>query len=302
MALGVGIIGSTMTNRFLCKNKFVGWSTQSEIKAKPRGTFQVMNSRCGKVANIIWKDNGVVRLTCTTGTSARCNVVRRERGRRSFLVKAPMAAQVFDSYFHGVDRNDQLRGSNYGLSLHFRAKKYTVKMFLGLWDLVLSNSFIIWRILHPRDRKRHRKWFDQVARALLEYNPDGEPEYRMPGEVKAKQPHLLTPFAFGKATRRGNHGLERKQAECAMCSTRLKRKRTTCGCQTCNVALCRGSCSDAWHALSPDERAGKKKRHRPLDFDMSSVDSAAPCIERGRNLDEADQPSTHPRPAMRKIP
>lgn len=270
MALGVGIIGSTMSIRFLCKNKFVGWSTKSEIQAKPRGTFQVMKSRCGKVANIIWKDNGVVRLTCTASCSARCKVVRRKRGRTSFLVNAPMAAQVFDSYFHGVDRNDQLRGSNYGLALHFRAQKYTVKMFLGMLDLVLSNSFIVWRILHPNDRKKHRKWFNQVARALLEYNPNGEPEYQPEDEEKATQPHPLTPFSFRKATRRGHERLERKQADCAMCSTPLKRKRTTCGCSTCNVALCRGSCSDSWHSLSPDERSLKRKRHRPLDFELSS--------------------------------
>lgn len=269
MALGVGIIGSTMTIRFLSKNKFVGWSTKSEVDQKPRGTFQVRKSRCGKVANIIWKDNGVVRLTCTTGSSVRCKVVRRKRGKASFLVNAPLVAQMFDKYFHGVDRNDQLRGSNYGLALHFRAQKYTVKMFLGMWDIVLSNSFIVWRILHPKDRKKHRSWFDQVARALLEYNPDGDPDYQPYGRQKdARQPHTLTPFSMGQAQRRGNRRLERKQADCVMCTTRLKRRRTTCGCIDCNVALHSGDCSDSWHSLTPEERKRKKPRYRKLDFDI----------------------------------
>ena len=268
MALGVGIIGSTMSIRFLSKHKFVGWDTKSELEQKPRGTFQVRKSRCGRVANIIWKDNGIVRLTCTSGSSVRCKVVRRKRGKASFLVNAPLAAQMFDKYFHGVDRNDQLRGSNYGLALHFRAQKYTVKMFLGMWDIVLSNSFIVWRILHPRDRKKHRSWWDQVARALLEYNPDGDPEYRPYGWRSVPKPHKLTPFCRGNAHRSGNHRLERKQAECAMCSTTLKRRRSSSGCMDCNVALHPGSCSDSWHSLSPEERKKKKPRCRKLDFEI----------------------------------
>jgi len=61
-----------------------------------------------------------------------------------------------DEYFHGVDRNDQLRGTGYGLALHFRAQKYTIKFFLGLLDVVLSNTWILWRNLHPKGREASR--------------------------------------------------------------------------------------------------------------------------------------------------
>lgn len=266
LALGVGLIGSTMTIRFMAKHVFTGWST-AEAKSKPQGAFNVATSACGRVANIIWKDKGVVRLTCTAGATCRTRLVRRIRGRQSAEVKAPLAAKMFNQYFHGVDRNDQLRGSNYGLALHFRAMKYTVKMFLGMWDLVLSNSFIMWRTLHPKDKKAHRTWFNRLAQELVDYNPYDEPvHYFETPEVKML--HRLVPFAFGSGNRKGNRRLKRKQAECPMCSTILKRKRSSCGCMECNVALHKG-CTNAWHALSPKQKVAKKNRYKALDFDTS---------------------------------
>lgn len=270
LALGVGFIGSTMTQRFLAKHVFVGWS-KDEAEHKPRGTFKVATSACDRVANIIWKDKGVVRLTCTAGASVRCRLVRRARGQSSFLVGAPQVAKLFDQYFHGVDRNDQLRGSNYGLALHFRAKKYTIKMFLGILDIVLSNSFIMWRILHPKDRKKHRVWFKRVAEELVAYNPNGDPVYCKESSSGYRDVHALMPFQYGKA-RTSTKRLERKQADCPMCSTSLKRKRSSCGCVTCNVALHPGACTIAWHSLTPEDRKRKKPRHRKLYFDMDFSD------------------------------
>ena len=177
------------------------------------------------------------------------------------MVKAPVAAKVFDRYFHGVDRNDQLRGPGYGMATTFRASKYTVKMFMGLLDIALSNAWIMWRTIHPKDVKEHRKFYTDVTEFLLNWNPLNEPEIRPPvAEEKAGTPgehrvHKLAKQANGK----------RMARECAMCHLNDTRKRSSRGCKACGVALCKdGKCAEEWHKLSPNAR--KKVRKHPLPF------------------------------------
>jgi hypothetical protein len=268
LALGVGFIGSTMANRFLAKHVLRGWSA-ADAKRKARGTFEVAATSCGRVANIIWKDKGIVRLTVTAGSSMRYRVVRRARGIGSFFVTAPFCAHVFDSYFHGVDRNDQLRGSGYGLALFFRAKKYTVKLFLGLLDLALSNAFIMWRVLHPKDRKFHRRFWNQLARELLEFNPANDPVYRPPEPARARVPHTLVLFARRKG--KGGSRFQRRRGDCPVCSTPLVRNRATGGCMDCNVALHCGECAQKWHQWSLERRLKAKTRFRKLIWDLDTA-------------------------------
>ena len=269
----VGFIGSTIGNRYLAKHTLTGWD-KDEAKERDRGDFDVAANADSTVCCITWKDKGIVKLTCTVNTSARAKVKRRQRGMKSFWVSAPTVAVVFDMYFHGVDRNDQLRGNGYGLALTFRAQKYTVKFFLGLLDIVLSNAWILYRVLHPSARKEHREFMRRLAAELLVWNPLNDPVYE-PQSVS----NLVTPNAprnehrlrrlNWKAGKNGVTRLHRKQAECPMCSTSLKRKRSTHGCARCMVGLCPGACHDTWHSLSRREQLSKKSRHRTLDFEDS---------------------------------
>ena len=270
LAAGVGFIGSTMANRFMAKNVFTGWSAP-EVNQKPRGTFEVAATACGRVANIIWKDKGVVRLTVTAGSSMRHNLVRRARGMPSFLVSSPYCAHMFDSYFHGVDRNDQLRGVGYGLALIFRAQKYTIKLFLGLLDLTLSNAFIMWRVLHPKDRKFHRRFWDRLAKEMLEFNPDNDPVFRPRTAARKRMPHTPVKFAYRYANIKGRSHFTRRRGDCPVCSTNVKRHRATGGCMDCNVALHRGECHKLWHQWSMERRRQAKTRYAKLHWDVDTA-------------------------------
>jgi len=129
LATGVGLIGSTKTNNFLAKHVLTGWSA-AESKKIPRGTYEVATNHGGKICCVVWKDKGIVRFTCTATSTCRVQVKRREKFKKPSRFDAPFCAKVYDEYFHGVDRNDQLRGTGYGLALHFRAQKYTIKFLL----------------------------------------------------------------------------------------------------------------------------------------------------------------------------
>jgi len=267
ISLSVGLIGSTMAKRFLAKHVLVRWSGNDGAN-RPRGEFEVATNRDRSVGCCCWKDKGVVKLTMTSSHTARCTVVRRQRGMRSFLVRCPFAVLIFDMYFHGVDRNDQLRGIGYGISLTFRAQKWTIKLFMGLLDMICSNAWIIWRCLHPRRAKEHRAWFRRLAAEMLVFNPNGDPVYtpqpsRKSREAKAKEQaeHKLARFALveGRA--------QRPLGMCPICSVGDSKKRSVYGCRKCLVPLHKGACFAKWHAMSVEERAAKRSRRRKMAFE-----------------------------------
>ena len=252
----IHIIASTKAQCFLAKHALPKWTKNDAIA---RGTFRVAVNSDGTVANIIWKDKGIVRLTATAASSVRTYLWRREKGKQPFMVKAPWIAKLFDQYFHGVDRNDQLRGKGYGLARTFRATKYTVKMFLGLFDIVLSNTWILWRNIHPKQYKMHRQFYRRVFAYMIDWDPLNERQEPIPTGTPACG-HTLR--KLGK-TKSGNpsHGT------CPVCKTPThQRKRTRFACPTCNVPL-HAECTHKFHMLSPNSREKMTQRKRQLLFD-----------------------------------
>jgi hypothetical protein len=272
IARNVGLVGSTRSNRWLAKNKVSGRWTGAAGKKKARGTYESFTNGDGTVCCAIWKDKGVVRLTMTAGDNTRAKVWRRTRGAKPGWVTCPRGALVYDKYFHGVDRNDQLRSSLYGLALHFKAQKWTVKMFFGLLDVVLSNAWILWRTIHPKDTKKHADWLARLAEELLAWNPCGDPVYRerksTPAPVTPLRQHpVRCTIREGPDTPRSGR---RVLGLCRLClKVAKRRKRVTTGCAICAVALCarphagaETSCHAQWHDLSDAERKRYSKRMR----------------------------------------
>ena len=278
----VGLIGSTMGNRFLARRELPGWSS-AESKNRARGDFECAVNGDKTVCCIVWKDKATVRLTCTASNTCTTTVKRRQRGQGVFQVWAPTAAAIANQYFHGVDRNDQLRGHGYGLVLTFRALKYTIKLFLGMLDLVLSNSWILWRTIHKSQAKRHGKWIMDLAEEMLKFNPLKDPEYsRSPApatsSLQTKEGvHLVRPFAL-----RCPSSSRRYLADCRLCASKMKRKRTVTGCFGCNIPLCSqpsgsspdsSSCHEVWHSLMPKQRSKLTKRMRVRKLHWQEIDT-----------------------------
>ena len=159
----------------------------------------------------------------------------------------------------------------YGLSLRFRAQKYTVKLFFGFLDIALSNAWILWRSLYPKERKFHRRWMQRVADELINFNPLNEKVYDQPvDEVPVEERHLNVGLGF---TKRGAR--RRRQVVCRYCSSGRShlagkmRRRTSYGCQRCNVGLHRGECHRAWHRLPMHQRVKARGVRRSMMFDES---------------------------------
>lgn len=153
----------------------------------------------------------------------------------------------------------------YGLSLCFRAQKYTVKLFFGFLDIALSNAWILWRSLHPKETKFHRRWMTRLAEELVNFNPLGEEVYEQPlDEVPLEERHLSVGLGL---TKRGFK--RRRQVVCRYCSSKKNRRRTSYGCQKCNVGLCKGDCHRAWHRLPMHDRLKAMGVRKPMVFDDS---------------------------------
>ena len=282
----IGFIGTTKGNVFLGRKVLTGWGTE-EAKERARGEYETAVNGDGTVCCICWRDGSTVKLTMTAGNNMRVYIKRRKRGMGEFIVTAPMNIKTFYEFFHGCDRHDQMKGPGYGVVLRFRARKYTVKFFMGMFDMVLANAWVLWVWLHPKDKKQHRKWFLDLADAMLRYGrPAGwTPCPRTPSDDE----HRLRPFALDCT------GVKRKVYDCAYCSVRApgcKRRRTTSGCKKCMVALCPG-CRSEWHKCTPEEQKARKKRRTALDFDsddeaQGANDAADVCNDAGNMTDASD--------------
>ena len=290
---GVGLIGTTTGNRFMAKGELPGWSG-AEAKRRARGEFECAVNEDKTVCCICWKDKGVVRLTCTTSNTCSTLLTRSRRGKGRFQVYAPTAASIANKYFHGVDRNDQLRGRGYGLCLTFKAQKYTVKLFFGLLDIVLSNTWILWRTIHKKDRKSHAAWVNRLAEELLAFNPFNDPAYAdsipvtplsdtASGKHRVRRLARMCSASSSETSSSTGGRPDRRVAECPLCrSVHRKRKRVCTGCAECGVALCAKpvgstgmSCHTKWHAMTRADRDRCKRRKRKLVWDVEDADTDA---------------------------
>ena len=260
-----------MSNRFLAKHE-LKWNDVNRVE---RGTFEVATN--GKVACILWKDKGLVRLTATCHSTCRVQVRRCQRGMQPFSVLALYVVDVYNKYFHGVDGNDQLRGDNYGICLTFRAQKYTVKFFMGIIDVVLSNAWILWRTVHPSQQKLHAKWINKLAELMLKYNPKNDPEYKRArgGSTKAGQAQEVKMQLHRSRQLQIRNG-KRQRSVCPMCvsqGVKPTSSTVTYGCQECQVGLCPGQCHQQWHTMTATAQGKLKQRRHSLDFVHDDVQS-----------------------------
>ena len=255
----LGFVGTTKGNVFLGRRALPGWG-KDDAKERARGAYECAVNSDETVCCICWRDGSTVKLTTTAANNMRVYMKRKKRDVGEFIVTAPLAIQVFYMFFHGCDRSDQMRGPGYGVVLRFRARKYTVKFFMGAFDMALANVWVLWVYLHPKDRKQHRRWFLDLADTMLHY---GRPHGWVPGA----DADPMTQWNDEHKQRKFKQG---KKYDCAVCSQRSgnpkDRKRTVTGCMKCMVALCSDKCRSTWHGWNEAERKSHKKRRCKLDF------------------------------------
>ena len=235
---GLGVVGTCMVNRFPPHP-----SSFKLPENHVRGDYVACEK--GPVVALIWHDSDLVHCLCNVYGAERTDIARtvQDGSRRS--VPGPMAFKMFGKHMQGGDRLDQMRTGHYGVSHHFRTSKWWLKAFLGIFDIALTNSWILFKETRLANATvvSHAEFWLEVAAGLV-----GGQTVRLVGTAV---PHSLRSFAPTD----GPDGTKRKRPCCVVCSQHGVKGRTVYGCVTCRVAL-HPECDKEWHHLAREEDMG----------------------------------------------
>jgi hypothetical protein len=90
-------------------------------------------------------------------------------------VPCPQMVVDYQRYMGGVDIHDQLRLQRYSVQMAFVFKKYYKSIFLGLLDIALVNSYIVWRVLAKQQGlplPAHDVFLETLQKQLLSLTDD----------------------------------------------------------------------------------------------------------------------------------
>lgn len=120
--------------------------TKKEMSREGRGSTAELHATVDDttVAVISWLDNKVVHLCSTYVGVTPTTIVRRYDRKRKLYheVSCPKAVQLYNRHMGGVDTLDSMLGY---YRIKVRSKKWYLRVFFHIIDLVCVNSWLLWR-------------------------------------------------------------------------------------------------------------------------------------------------------------
>jgi len=229
---GVGLIGTTQTNRFPVK-ELVDQFPKQPSRAKPRGSYIAYSKGEEDIAYVAWMDSKPVFFTCTYGSIGEVTLQRRQRNGALIDVSAPKVAELFCDHMGGVDANDHYCADLYSIVNDQRTYKWTNKCIFAILDIIAANSWIIYQRFHANAFKH--KFYRQLFKDMLKHDPYGENE----DDEDERLQHVHT-IRYLKKNDKG-------RIKCVKCRQCKERHQTSTGCKECNVGL-HAKCFHDWHS------------------------------------------------------
>ncbi|XP_064100527.1 piggyBac transposable element-derived protein 3-like [Macrobrachium nipponense] len=111
-------------------------------KATQRGTLDYVSSDGILVAR--WKDNSVVTiLSSDVGVEPMGTVERYDRAaKKKVPIPCPSVIQMYNNRMGGIDKSDML---THLYRTPFKAKRYYMRLFAYLLDLIICNTWILYK-------------------------------------------------------------------------------------------------------------------------------------------------------------
>lgn len=212
--------GTVRTNR-------KGFPIQHLPKKDVKNQGQFKTAQKGDLTACVWMDKKPIYTLSTADNPATIasSVTRKVRG-VDRQVPAPSIIPEYNGNMNGVDVADHLR-TEYGT--YRKAKKWWLYLFWFLFDLSLTNGFILMResANHQRrtknDRQKPRTMVDfRMALAKL-----------MIGDYTENEGAALATVEAGHFVMKGE-----KRGRCRQCSQDKRRREIITKCRQCNVHLC----------------------------------------------------------------
>lgn len=230
------------------KNRIPGCKLPDEkvFKKEPRGTSveQVGDHNGIDISVVAWRDNKIVTLASNfAGKNPTSSVRRYDKTRKQYImVERPSVVAEYNRHMGGVDLLDCIMG-HYKIKL--RSKRYYIRLFYHLLDLVMSNSWLLYRKIHT-DTGRSGNTLNsanfrvEIAETLCKYGTKHRENKRnsgMENDIKKKRgPAQHVP---PKDVRRDQYGHWPEWVEKRMrCKVPGCTGYTQTICEKCGVALC----------------------------------------------------------------
>ncbi len=199
------------------------------VVAQFKKAIEIVTKSAKSLAVVLWQDNKpVVVVSTNCDPSSSTTVQRRLKDGTQVAVPCPTSVNLYNQYMGGVDLNDQLRGY---YRVRLKGRKFYKYIFWFLFDVAITNSYILCKHLTVRSLKQFRT---DLAQALLEdYN--GRKRRGRPSIARPPQRLCISHFP----TKQG------KKCRCQYCYHQChERHETHWYCSACNKYLCHNGCSD----------------------------------------------------------
>lgn len=163
------------------------------------------------------------------------SVMRRKKDGTRESVPCPEAVKLYNEKMGGVDRGDQLRGY---YQVRLKCRKVYKYIYNFLFDVAITNAYIIYQLSHPHSKLRIKQFRVQLANELI-----GNYCSKTTTASRKQKKLPLAHFPF--------RDQQRKRGRCSLCKEKKKRTDTVWCCQECDIWLChQGTTEDCfmkWH-------------------------------------------------------
>uniref|UniRef100_A0A3P8SS87 PiggyBac transposable element-derived protein domain-containing protein n=1 Tax=Amphiprion percula TaxID=161767 RepID=A0A3P8SS87_AMPPE len=227
------------------------FSADTEMKKKGRGTFEEQEAVVDgvEVRAVKWFDNRGVVVASTFASAQPVSSVERwdRRLKQNVSVECPSIISLYNKFVGGVDALDALIAQ---YRIHIRSKKYYHRLFFHFVDMVIVNSWLLYRrdcesLCVPRKLQKDLLAFRiSIARALCMQGKDlsrkrGPPSLDVEREFEKKKhrgPAKAIPTQEVRSDAVGHWPVVERERQ--RCKHPKCKGQTVFKCSKCNVHLC----------------------------------------------------------------
>lgn len=205
--------------------------TLIEDKKLKRGEFDYRSTPDG-ITVYKWKDSKAVHLVSNYHGVSLTSVERKEKDGSKSTIPCPQVVYDYNRHMGGVDLHDMLR-QQYGIDR--KSTKWWHRLFFGLFDMAIVNSFIMYYEHNPHEKKPIADFRADVGLGLLTFADD---RYSR-SSANRRRSNYSTP----ESVRLSNVGIHKviftsTRGRCPVCSKNGLQSRPVSKCSHCGIFLC----------------------------------------------------------------
>lgn len=215
--------GTLRTNR---KGFPVALKAVAKKGLKKRGKSK--SRQQGNLTVSVWQDNRpVVMIATNSDPTTTSSVLRKNKDGTTNTYSCPKSLMSYNQHMGGVDQNDQLRGYYH---VRLKCRKHYKYVFWFLFDLAITNAFILYQTQPGNRRKTLRDFRTDLAKELIN---------NYSSRKRAGRPSIAPPTTRFCSSHFPMKVADTPRHRCYYCYLEMKRRHDTDWyCNDCKLHLC----------------------------------------------------------------